>query len=263
MIPLYFKGHVAYTMAKYGMSMCVLGMAEELKEYGIAVNALWPRTAVWTAAMGMLAGDAMAKNCRLPTIMADSAYAILSRDSKSCTGNFYIDEQVLKKEGVTNFEQYAHTPGVELLQDFFLPEIYLKDEPGFLSIGNIPNPHKENESSSGGTGGGLDKTTKVFEAVKSMMNDDLKKDINAVLSFVISGQSWIVDATTSRPIKIEQSEATNADVTLITDEETFVQMAKGEVKATNAFMSGKLKIKGNIAVAMKAEKLFGQIKAKL
>ena len=115
----WFKDHCAYTMAKYGMSMCVLGMAEELKGDGIAVNALWPRTVILTAALAMIPGVDPAA-CRKPEIVADAAQAILGRDSKSCSGNFFIDEQVLKEEGVGDLNQYAVKPGGKLLTDLFL-----------------------------------------------------------------------------------------------------------------------------------------------
>jgi citronellol/citronellal dehydrogenase len=116
----WFKNHVAYTMAKFGMSMCVLGMAEELREAGIAVNAIWPRTTIATAATMMLGGQDMVSRCRKPEIMADAAYAILTKPSRECTGNFFIDEVLLEKEGVTDFDQYAVTPGAELIEDFFV-----------------------------------------------------------------------------------------------------------------------------------------------
>lgn len=116
----WFENHVAYTMAKYGMSMCVLGMSAEFKEAGVAVNALWPRTAIATAAIDMLGGEAMRRASRHPEIMADAAYEILTRDSRSCTGNFFIDEEVLRQAGVTSFERYAVDPSAELVQDFFV-----------------------------------------------------------------------------------------------------------------------------------------------
>lgn len=122
MSPHWFGRHLAYTMAKYGMSMCVLGLAEELKDLGIGVNALWPMTAIWTAAMGMLGGDEASNMCRKVDIMSDAAYAILSKDAKKCTGNFFVDELVLKEEGITDFEPYSCKPGSPLLADFFLPE---------------------------------------------------------------------------------------------------------------------------------------------
>jgi len=116
----WFAPHVAYTMAKYGMSLCVLGMAEELKEKGIAVNALWPRTVIATAALNLLGGDETARRGRTPDIVADAAVAILRRDSRSCTGNFFVDEDVLGAEGVQDLGKYAVKPGEELLPDFFV-----------------------------------------------------------------------------------------------------------------------------------------------
>ncbi|HEY6004103.1 MAG TPA: NAD(P)-dependent oxidoreductase [Anaeromyxobacter sp.] len=116
----WFAPHVAYTMAKYGMSLCVLGMAEELRDRGIAVNALWPRTVIATAALNLLGGEETAKRGRTPDVVADAAVAILKRPSRSCTGNFFVDEDVLRAEGVTDFGKYAVKPGEELLPDFFL-----------------------------------------------------------------------------------------------------------------------------------------------
>lgn len=106
MAPHWFGPHVAYTMAKYGMSMCVLGMAHELKDAGIGVNALWPRTAIATAAMDMLSGGDNNSNLRKVEIMADAAYEIFTRDPRKTTGNFYIDDEVLKAAGVTDMAQY-------------------------------------------------------------------------------------------------------------------------------------------------------------
>lgn len=117
----WFAPHVAYTMAKYGMSMCVLGMAEEFRSQGVAVNALWPRTAIATAAVNNLLGGAEAmRRCRKPEIMADAAHLILTRPSRACTGNFFIDEDVLRDAGVTDFTGYAVDPTAELLPDFFI-----------------------------------------------------------------------------------------------------------------------------------------------
>jgi len=116
----WFKDHVAYTIAKYGMSMCTLGLAEELRAFGIAVNSLWPRTTIATAAIEVNFPEAILKASRKPAIVADAAYAILNRDSRRATGNFYIDEAVLREEGVTQFDQYAVTPGARLCPDLFL-----------------------------------------------------------------------------------------------------------------------------------------------
>ena len=116
----WFAPHVAYTMAKYGMSMCVLGMAEELKKDGIAVNALWPRTVIATAALAMLGGAVNPDNCRKPDIMADAAHWILTQPAGEISGNFFIDDEALARAGVTDLERYAVKPGEELLPDLFL-----------------------------------------------------------------------------------------------------------------------------------------------
>ena len=120
MKPRWFKDHIAYTMSKYGMSMCTLGMAEEFRGAGIAVNSLWPRTTIATAAIAVNFPEAILKASRKPAIMADAAYAIFNRDSRTATGNFYVDESVLREEGVTDFSEYAVTPGATLYTDLFL-----------------------------------------------------------------------------------------------------------------------------------------------
>ncbi|MCC6525759.1 MAG: NAD(P)-dependent oxidoreductase [Polyangiaceae bacterium] len=117
----WFAPHVAYTMAKFGMSMCVLGMAEELRPQGIAVNALWPRAVIDTSAVrNLLGGPAIASRARTAEIMADAARAILLEDSRTCTGNFFVDEDLLRARGVTDFARYNVTPGTEPLPDFFV-----------------------------------------------------------------------------------------------------------------------------------------------
>jgi citronellol/citronellal dehydrogenase len=119
----WFKNHVAYTMAKYGMSMCTLGMSAEFAKDGIAVNSLWPLTAIDTAAVrNLLGGEAVASISRTPEIMADAAYAILNRPARDCTGNFFIDEMVLREEGVTDFSPYAPGAKGSLAADFFVPD---------------------------------------------------------------------------------------------------------------------------------------------
>ena len=119
--PRWFKDHVAYTIAKYGMSLTVLGMAEEFRTDGIAVNALWPRTVIATAAVAMIPGvsEQLART-RKPEIMADAAHAVLVRDARTTTGNFFIDDDVLRDAGVSDFERYAMKPGAPLIPDLFL-----------------------------------------------------------------------------------------------------------------------------------------------
>lgn len=121
--PRWFAPHLAYTIAKYGMSLCVLGMAEEFKSAGIAVNALWPRTIIATAAVqNLLGGEEAIRRARRPEIVSDAAHAILTKPSREFTGRFLIDEDFLREEGMTDFSSYLMVPGAEPMEDFFLPE---------------------------------------------------------------------------------------------------------------------------------------------
>jgi citronellol/citronellal dehydrogenase len=117
----WFAPHLAYSMAKFGMSLCVLGMSGEFQEQGVAVNALWPKTVIATAAVqNLLGGDEVVKRSRRPSIMADAAYLVLTRNSRECTGNFFVDEVVLRAAGMTEFDEYSLTPGSDLIPDFFV-----------------------------------------------------------------------------------------------------------------------------------------------
>jgi citronellol/citronellal dehydrogenase len=117
----WFAGHLAYTMSKYNMSMIAYGLSEELKKYRIAANTLWPRTTIDTAAVrNLLGGEALARMSRTPEILADAAFLILSKPSDQCTGNFFIDEDVLAKEGITDLGHYSVVPGAQLYTDLFL-----------------------------------------------------------------------------------------------------------------------------------------------
>jgi citronellol/citronellal dehydrogenase len=119
----WFENSTAYTIAKYGMSMCVLGLSAELKGAGIAVNALWPRTAIATAAVGnLLGGEAMMRASRTPEIMGDAAYAIFSKPSREFSGQFCIDDKILYAGGVRDFDRYRVDPTVPLMADFFVPD---------------------------------------------------------------------------------------------------------------------------------------------
>ena len=119
--PKWYGKHLAYTLAKMSMSFSVLGMAAEFAASGVGVNALWPRTVIATAAVqNLLGGPAAMQRARKPEIMADAAHAILIRDGRQCTGNFFIDEEVIRQEGCRDFDQYSVTPGADLLLDFFI-----------------------------------------------------------------------------------------------------------------------------------------------
>ena len=118
--PQWFGSHCAYSLSKYGMSLCVMGMAEEFKKFGIAVNALWPITTIATAAVNMIGGEKLMAASRKPEIVADAAAAIISRPSRHCTGNFFIDEVILREQGMTNFDNYAMQSGGPLWKDLFV-----------------------------------------------------------------------------------------------------------------------------------------------
>jgi citronellol/citronellal dehydrogenase len=119
--PKWFANHVAYTLTKYSMSMMTIGWAAELKKYKIAANALWPRTTIATAAVkNLLGGEALVKMSRVPEILSDAAYYILRQPSAECTGNLFIDEDVLAKEGITDLDKYAVVPGGQLYNDLFV-----------------------------------------------------------------------------------------------------------------------------------------------
>lgn len=120
--PKWFAPHVAYSMAKYNMSLCVLGMAEEFRDDGIAFNALWPRTGIATAAIDLIGGADLRAHCRTPEIVADAAHAMLTRNAREFTGQFCMDDRVLAEAGVTDFSVYAIDPSRELWPDFFVPD---------------------------------------------------------------------------------------------------------------------------------------------
>ncbi|HXW60433.1 MAG TPA: SDR family oxidoreductase, partial [Myxococcota bacterium] len=118
--PRWLAPHVAYSISKFGMSMCTLGMAEELKEYKIAVNSLWPKTIIYTAAITRLMGEDSMKNCRRPSIIADAASWILSQDPKKVSGHLFLDEEVMKKAGIKDLEPYSFVPNAELVPDIYV-----------------------------------------------------------------------------------------------------------------------------------------------
>ena len=122
MKPKWFGPHVAYSIAKYGMSLCVLGMAEEFAEQGIAFNALWPRTPIATAAIDLIGGEQLRRHSRTPQIMADAAHIILTRNSRDFTGRFCMHDVILHENGVSNFDKYAVDSSQELYTDFFVPD---------------------------------------------------------------------------------------------------------------------------------------------
>jgi len=259
--PIWFKNHTAYTMAKYGMSMCVLGMAEEFRGQ-IAVNALWPKTAIQTAAMDMLGGSDVGKQCRTADIMADAAYAILSRQ-KDFTGHFVVDEDILRGEGLQDFEQYAVQPGHPLLPDFFLDEAPESLAQQMEQHGATP-AFKPPSSSSSASGGPVETT---FDVIKSVINEDVVKSTNGVYQFDLSGEHegvWFLDLKSGSGSAGQGQAPVKADVVMAMDSSDFSKMFSGKLKPTLAFMSGKLRIKGDMTLAIKLEKLMSRMnKAKL
>ncbi|XP_026075133.1 hydroxysteroid dehydrogenase-like protein 2 [Carassius auratus] len=257
--PIWFKNHTAYTMAKYGMSMCVLGMAEEFKG-SIAVNALWPRTAIQTAAMDMLGGSGIGKQCRKVEIMADAAYAIL-KNPTSFTGQFVIDEDILKKEGIKDFDVYAVEPGHPLLPDFFLdqqPEDLAKQ---MKEHGATP-AFKSGKADSAPTGPISD----MFNVIRGILSPDIVKTTQGVYRFDLSGEHagvWYIDLKNDAGSAGSGEPPVKADVIMTLDSADFIKMFGGKLKPTMAFMSGKLKIKGDMGLAIKLEKMMAMMKSKL
>jgi len=242
----WFASHVAYTMAKYGMSMCVLGMSEEFKPSNIAVNALWPRTLIWTAAASMLTGhsDEGKRSSRKPEIMADAAYAILSRNSRECTGNFFIDDEVLKSEGVTDFDKYAYDPRAELTPDFFLPGI----EYNFAN--NIsPARQKSKESLKGNN------YEQIFAEFKDQFTPDVIGETKAVFNFILAGKTGEheLHIDLKGEPNIGKGKVPGAEVTFELNESDFLPLLTGGISPTVAFMSKKLKIRGDMAKAIQLE----------
>ncbi|KAM5184856.1 hydroxysteroid dehydrogenase-like protein 2 [Callospermophilus lateralis] len=261
--PMWFKQHCAYTIAKYGMSMCVLGMAEEFRGE-IAVNALWPRTAIHTAAMDMLGGSGVESQCRKVDIIADAAYSIFKKP-KSFTGNFVIDENILKEEGIKNFDIYAVKPGQPLLPDFFLdehPEVAVIKQ--MESPGAVPEVKEEKPQPQAKAHFGAVEET--FRIVKESLSDDVVKATQAIYQFELSGEdggTWFLDLK-NRGGNVGHGEPSDkADVVMSMSTDDFVKMFSGKLKPTVAFMSGKLKIKGNMALAIKLEKLMNQMNSRL
>jgi len=270
MNPIWFKSHVAYTVAKYNMSMFALGLAAELREFGIAVNALWPKTAIDTEAITLISGEEFRKKCRRPEIMADAAYAILTQDSRACTGNFFVDEYFLKQQGVTDFDQYAVVPGTtDLMLDFFLddhiPELerrglVMRATSSEKKSGNTTAKDSKTASSSGGSD-----VAQVFENIKKLMTPELMKKISAIYAFDLQGEQWYLDMKNdSGSAGQGEPPSGKAQCTMKMSKEDFQSMFAGKLKPAAAFMGGKLKIQGDIATALKLEQLLNQmLKSKL
>lgn len=239
------------------MSMCVLGMAEELKPQNIAVNALWPQTSIHTAAMEMLGGSDSFNYSRKPEIMGDAAYAILIKEPRTCTGNFLIDEKVLKESGISDMLQYACVPANadKLMADFFLDEVGPE---------NALKPGSHNSSSSDAPleDGAI---AMIFKKIQNHLTPEIIEKTGAVYQFEVLGDeegTWHLDLKNSPGSAGKGAPSQTPDATLTMNSKDFFNMLSGQLKPANAFLSGKLKINGDMRKAMKMEKLMSALKNK-
>ncbi|NXJ85499.1 HSDL2 protein, partial [Trogon melanurus] len=248
--PMWFKNHCAYTISKYGMSMCVLGMAEEFRGE-VAVNALWPKTAIHTAAVDMLGGSGIEKQCRRTDILADAAYCILTKP-KSFTGNFIIDEVLLREEGVKDFDVYAIAPGAS--QAFEEKKLSGSQHEG------ADGAKVNTESAASGP------VAETFRVIQGAINEEYVRTTQGVFQFELSGDgggTWYIDLKTKSGSAGFGKPPVTADVVMSMSSADFVKMFTGKLKPTLAFMSGKLRIKGNMVLAIKLEKMLTQLNSKL
>ncbi|XP_054253417.1 hydroxysteroid dehydrogenase-like protein 2 isoform X1 [Indicator indicator] len=267
--PLWFKNHCAYTISKYGMSMCVLGMAEEFKGE-VAVNALWPKTAIHTAAMDMLGGAGIEKQCRKTDIIADAAYCILTKP-KTFTGNFIIDEDLLREEGVKDFDAYAIVPGHPLMPDFFLDlegnTTDIKQEIYGVSQGSKEEKKLSGSQQEGPSGAKASSpVAETFGIIQGAISEEFVRATQGVYQFELSGDdggTWYIDLKTKSGSAGFGKPPVTADVVMSMSSTDFVKMFTGKLKPTMAFMSGKLRIKGNMALAIKLEKMLTKLNSKL
>ncbi|NXP83568.1 HSDL2 protein, partial [Passerina amoena] len=257
--PMWFKNHCAYTISKYGMSMCVLGMAEEFRGE-VAVNALWPKTAIHTAAMDMLGGAGIEKQCRKTDILADAAYCILTKP-KTFTGNFIIDEVLLREEGVKDFDVYAIAPGKRRL----------------LKVRSAQEEKKLSRSQQEGADAAKAKTesaaampsgpvAETFRVIQGAVTEEYVRRTQGVFQFELSGDgggTWYIDLKTKGGSAGFGKPPVTADVVMSMSSADFVKMFTGKLKPTLAFMTGRLRIKGNMALAIKLEKMLSQLNSKL
>ncbi|KAK5640975.1 hypothetical protein RI129_009522 [Pyrocoelia pectoralis] len=259
MNPFWFARNLPYTISKYGMSMCVLGLAEELKSFNVAVNALWPKTVINTAAVQMLMGKESSNNHgRMPEIVADAAYQIFTQDPKP-TGQFFIDEDVLKKAGITDFDRYASNPEFknDLYMDGFIDENIEKMEEGFAKHATLK---KETAAPTGG------KIPGIFKTIESSLSPKLVEKTQAIYQFVVTGEessTWFIDLKTGSGACGSGQSPQQVDATLTMDSKHFFAMFSGKMKPATAFMTGKLKISGNMQKALKLDKLMGSLKTKI
>jgi len=262
---MWFKNHTAYSIAKFGMSMSVLGMAGEFRDEGVCCNALWPRTAIWTAAMKMLGGDTdeAAAGCRTTEIMEEAAYEILT--SKR-TGGFFIDEDILREKGVTDFGKYECVPGAPLIPDFFVDdyeEKYGKIDAKTI-IGKGAKDVADMKAQENANKADINTIDGVFQAMSQTVasqGEELCGRIKAKYQFDMKDtkSSYYLDLLDA-PGSCGKLEGEMEPTTrFVMKEKDFVKMFKGKLKPTTAFMTGKMKIKGDMQKAMALEKLMAKM----
>ncbi|OAD52970.1 Hydroxysteroid dehydrogenase-like protein 2 [Eufriesea mexicana] len=253
MKPIWFKNHVAYTISKFGMSMCALGMAEELKD-----------DAIFTAAIEMLSGPESSNYSRKPEIMADAVYALICKNSKSITGQFLIDEEILKNEGITDFTDYACNPKNK---DKLIPDLFLEEN---LDVSDIHDyalyKNMQKGTNKQDTNKPKEKIAQIFTVIQASLNTELVNKTNAIYQFNVKGNeagTWFLDLKTGKGSVGKGEPGQLPDATLTMDSENFFAMFSGKLKPASAFMMGKLKISGDLQKAMKLEKLMHHLKSKL
>ncbi|XP_068675913.1 hydroxysteroid dehydrogenase-like protein 2 [Montipora foliosa] len=232
----WFKDHIAYSVSKFGMTLCVLGMSQEFKNDGIAVNALWPKKGIATVAVEVMYDKEALKYCRKDSIMADAAYVMLTRDSRKRTGEFLYDEEVLTEEGIMDFTQYLVSPEAVMM----------------------------GSESSGSPGVAV---TEVFEAIKSCCSKEVVQIVNGVFEIHLSGKEpgvWYLDLKDNEG-SVGSGSFPGGEVgcTLIMDSEDFVRMFQGHLNPLQLSMLDRLEIKGHKILAMHLQKLMGKVKSKL
>lgn len=228
--------------------------------------------------MEMLGGGPGVKNqCRKPDIIADAAYSILCKDSKQATGYFYIDEHLLKQEGITDFSPYLYSPGDQPMPDFFMEgtdsvhfsQYTIQGSTGSIatpmSMGmQLPSRAKEPAQEAVSSGGG--EITQIFAKITGLLDPDIVKKTNAIFQFDVKGDEgglYFLDLKTGAGSTGKGESPAKSDVTIAVSQADFVKLFTGKLSPTSAYMMGKLKIKGDLTKAMVLDKLMGKLKSKL
>lgn len=264
--PKWLAPHVAYTMAKYGMSMCVLGMSYELSAMSVAVNALWPRTSICTERIKALMGPEFVRRTRKVDIMADAAYAVLTREPREFTGRFLVDDEVLTEAGIKDLDQYANDLSVanELMYESFvdipkekvIPYIN-RDIPAWKSV---LKQRKSKES----TQKEQEKIPGLFENIEPLLSTELVQKTKAIYQFNIVGNEggiWYLDLKNGEGSYGKGVPNVEPDSTFTMKSENFFEIFSGKIKPSTAYLMGEMKISGDLSKALKLEKLMKALKS--